>query len=182
MTFFNILERIGYKLIRLKFVGFSISPYLWIGIVNRVLPRFRNFIAIDVLIISIVIVTIILSLICWRLIWSCPVDLAFLSFDIANITYAACTGWGLHNEDFLVIRGWVFSCMYRMQFIHWSDANNSHLHTFFPCCCRMLLNVLVLDGGVVKIAFVLLRFSRSYCFSRFQVSVGFALAFLSVSW
>ena len=35
----------------------------------------------------------------------------FLSFNIANITSAACMGDGLHNEDFHVIRGCVLSCL-----------------------------------------------------------------------
>ena len=33
MTFSNIFDRIGSKLIGLKFVGSSISPDLWIGII-----------------------------------------------------------------------------------------------------------------------------------------------------
>ena len=108
MTFSNIFDRIGSKLIGLKFVSFSISPNLWIGIIIEWFHGFWNtFVTIDILIINVIywIVTIRLSLICWRLIWSCPVDLVFFSFDIANITSAACTGWGLHNEDFLMIRG-----------------------------------------------------------------------------
>ena len=67
---------------------------------NRVLPRFRKYLC-DY--------RCKLSLICWRLLWSCPVDLVFLSFNIANNTSGACTG--LHDEDFLVIRGCVLSCL-----------------------------------------------------------------------
>ena len=120
MTFSYILYIIGSKLIGLKFVGSSISPDLWIGIFIECFHGLGNtFVALDVLIITVMygIVTIRLSLICWRLISSCPVDLVFLSFDIANITSAACTGWGLHNyEDFLVIRAWMCFIMYSLHF------------------------------------------------------------------
>ena len=114
MTFSNIFHRIASKLTGLKFVGSSISTDLWIGIIIEFFQGFWNtFVTIDAFIINViyVIVTIWLSLICWRLIWSCPVDLVFLSFDIANITSATCTGWGLHNEDFLVIHECVLSCL-----------------------------------------------------------------------
>ena len=36
MTFSNIFDRIGSKLIGLKFVGSSISPNLWIGCMDQV--------------------------------------------------------------------------------------------------------------------------------------------------
>ena len=67
MTFFNIFDRIGSKLINLKFVGSSISPYLWIGIIIECFHGFGNtFVTIDILIINVIygIVTIRLSLIC----------------------------------------------------------------------------------------------------------------------
>ena len=110
MTFFNIFDRIGSKLTGLNFIGFSISPDLWIGIIIESFHGFGNaFVTIDVWINVIYgIVTIRLSLTCWRLIWSCPVDLVFLCFDITSST---CTGWGLHNEDFLVIPECVLSCL-----------------------------------------------------------------------
>ena len=114
MTFSNIFDRIGSKLIGLKFVGSSTSPDLWIGIIIECFHGFGNtFVIIDVLIINLMygIVTIRLSLTFLRLISSCPVDLVFLSFDIVYITSAASTGWGLHNEDFFVIRGCVLSCL-----------------------------------------------------------------------
>ena len=88
MTFSNIFDRIGSKLIGLKFVGSSISPDLWIGVIIECFHGLGNtFVLIDVLIINVIygIVTIRLSLICWGLIWSWPVDLVFLSFDVANI-------------------------------------------------------------------------------------------------
>ena len=140
MILSNIFDNIGSKLIGLKFVGSSISPDLCNGIMMECFHGFRNtFVTIDVLIINVIygIVTIRLSLICWRLIWSCPVDLVFLSFDMTNILelrYAACTGWGLHNEDFLVIRGCVLSCLacisnplvWCLCFMSW--------FRFLPCC------------------------------------------------
>ena len=49
MTFFNIFDRIGSKLIGLKFVGSSISPDLWIGMIiecfhgSRVVINFYFF-------------------------------------------------------------------------------------------------------------------------------------------
>ena len=135
MTFSNIFDRIGSKLIGLKFVSSSISPDLWIGIIIKCFHGFGNtFVTIDVLIINVIhgISTIRLSLICWRTIRSCPVDLVFLSFDIANITSAACTGWGLHNEDFLLVRGCVLSCMLSLHIKSKSDASVSRRCTFSP--------------------------------------------------
>ena len=41
-SFSNIFDRIGSKLIGLKFVGSSISPDLWIGLLIG-LPRFRKY-------------------------------------------------------------------------------------------------------------------------------------------
>ena len=67
MTFSNIFDRIGSKLIGLKFVCSSISPDLWIGIIIQCFHCFGNaFVAIDVLIINVIygIVAIGLSLIC----------------------------------------------------------------------------------------------------------------------
>ena len=66
MTFSNILNRIGSKLIGLKFVSSSISPDLRIGIFIECLHGLGNtVVAIDVLIISVIygILTIRLSLI-----------------------------------------------------------------------------------------------------------------------
>ena len=67
MTFSNIFDRIGIKLIALKFVGSSISPDLRIRIIIECFLGFGNtFVTIDVLIINLIygIVTIRLSLIC----------------------------------------------------------------------------------------------------------------------
>ena len=67
MTFSNIFDRIGSKLIGLKFVGCAISPDLWIGIIIECFHGFGNtFVTIDVLIINVIygIVTIRLSLTC----------------------------------------------------------------------------------------------------------------------
>ena len=67
MTFSNIFDRIGSKLIGLKFVGSSISPDLWIGIIIECFHGLGNtFVTIDVLIINVIyeIVTIRLSLTC----------------------------------------------------------------------------------------------------------------------
>ena len=67
MTFSNIFDRIGSKLIDLKFVGSSISPDLWIGVNIECFHGLGNtLVTIDVLIINIIngIVTIRLSLIC----------------------------------------------------------------------------------------------------------------------
>ena len=67
MTFSNIFDRIGSKLIGLKFIGSSISPDLWIGIIIECLNGFGNtFVTINVLMINVIygIVTIRLSLIC----------------------------------------------------------------------------------------------------------------------
>ena len=67
MTSTNILNMIGSKLFSLKFVGSSISPDLWIGIINECFHGLGNtFVAIDVLIISEMygIVKIKLSFIC----------------------------------------------------------------------------------------------------------------------
>ena len=162
MTFSNIFDRIGSKLIGLKFVGSSISPDFWIGIIIECFHSFGNTSAtIDVLIINVIygIVTIRLSLTCWRLIWSCPVDLVFLSFDIASITSAACTGWGLHNEDFLVILGCVLSCL-----VHFKSIGLMLLFhvvvRFLPSCCKKVVEGAGTYGGVLEITFVLLRFSR----------------------
>ena len=66
ITFSTILDRIGSKLIGLKFVGSSISPDLWIYIIIECFHGLGNaFVAIDVLII------IVQSLQCMEL-W--PVD------------------------------------------------------------------------------------------------------------
>ena len=67
MTFHNIFDKIGSKLIGLKSVGSSISPDLWIDIIIECFYGFGNaFVIIDVLIINVIygIVTIRLSLIC----------------------------------------------------------------------------------------------------------------------
>ena len=133
MTLSNIFRRIGSKLIGLKFVGSSISPELFIGIIIECFRGLGNTF-IDVLIINVIyrIVTIRLSLICWRLIWSCPVDLVFLSSDIANITSTTCTGWGLYKEDFLVIRRCVLSCLYPAHQVNSSDSSVSRRCAFSP--------------------------------------------------
>ena len=94
MRFSNIFDRIGSKLIGLRFVGSSISPDLWIGIIIGCLHGLENTVVTsDVLIISVIygIIAIRLSFIL-RLIRSCLGDLAFFSFDIANITSDVCTG------------------------------------------------------------------------------------------
>ena len=101
MTFSNIFDRIGSKLIGQKFVGSAISPDLWIDIIIECFHGLGNtFVTIDLLINNVIygIITIRLSLICWRLISLYPANLVILSFDIANITYPAATGWGLHND------------------------------------------------------------------------------------
>ena len=105
----------------------------------------------------------------------------FLSFDIANIISAACKGWGLHNEDFFVIRGCVL-----MPSLHIKSIGLMPLFhvvvRFLLCCCKKVVQCAGTSGGVLGIAFVLLRFSRYYsCLSRFQVSLGFFLALLSAS-
>ena len=67
MTFSNIFDRIGSKLNGLKFVGSSISPDLWIGIIIECFLGLGNaFVTIDVLIINVIygIVTLRLSLTC----------------------------------------------------------------------------------------------------------------------
>ena len=67
MTFSNIFDRIGSKLIGLKFVGSSMSPDLWIGMLIECFRGFRNtFVTIDVLIINVIygIETIRLTFIC----------------------------------------------------------------------------------------------------------------------
>ena len=67
MTFSNIFDRIGSRLIGLKLVGSPISPDLWIGIIIEWFHGFGNtFVTIDVLIINVIygIVTIRLSLTC----------------------------------------------------------------------------------------------------------------------
>ena len=67
MTFSNIFDRIGSKLNGLQFVGSSISPDLWIGIIIESFHCLGNtFVTIDVLIINVIygFVTIRLPLIC----------------------------------------------------------------------------------------------------------------------
>ena len=159
MTFANIFDRIRSKLIGLKFVGSSISPDLWISIIIECFHGLGNtFVTIDVLIINLIygIATIRLSLMCWRLIWSCPVDLVFLSFDIAD---ADCTGWGLHNEDFLVIRGCVPSCLACTSTpLVWCLCFTS-LHVFSPALAKKVVEGGYTNGGVLEIAFVLLWFA-----------------------
>ena len=55
MIFYNIFDRIGSKLIGLKFVGSSISPDLWIGMIIECFHGFGNtFVTIDVLIIDVI--------------------------------------------------------------------------------------------------------------------------------
>ena len=66
MTFSNIFDRIGSKLIGLKCVGSSISRDLWIGIIIECFHVLGNtFVTIDVLVINVIyrIVTIRFSLI-----------------------------------------------------------------------------------------------------------------------
>ena len=54
MTFSYIFDRIGSKLISLKFVGSLISPDLWIGIIIEYFYGFGNtFVTINVLIINV---------------------------------------------------------------------------------------------------------------------------------
>ena len=177
MTFSNILDRIESKLIGLKFVGSSISPDIWIGIIIECFHGFENtFVTIDVLIINVIYgkVTIRLPLICWRLIWSCPVDLVFLSFDIANIPSAECTGWGLHNEDFLVIRECVLSCLAcPSNRLVWCLCFTS-LYVSSPGVAKKLLKVLALMVGFLKFHMVCFDFPGTIgCRSRFQLSLGF---------
>ena len=55
MTFSNIFDRVGSKLIVLKFVGSWISLDLWIGIIIECFHGFgNNFVTIDVLIINVI--------------------------------------------------------------------------------------------------------------------------------
>ena len=122
----------------------------------------HTFLTIDVFIINVIhqIVTIRLSLICWRLIWSCPVNLVFLSFDIANIRSVACTGWGLHNEDFLVIHECVLSCLAcTSNPLVWCLCFTS-LYVFSPAVAKKVVEGAGTSGGVLKIAFGSLRFSK----------------------
>ena len=67
MTFSNIFDRIGSRLMVLKLVGSSISPDLWIGIIIESFHGFGNtFVTIDVLIINVTngIVTIEIMIMC----------------------------------------------------------------------------------------------------------------------
>ena len=142
----------------------------------------NTFVTIDALIINLIygIVTIRLSLICWRLIWSCPVDLVFLSFSI--VRDAACTGWGLRNEDFLVIRGCVLSCLASTSDpIVWCLCLTS-VYVFSPAVEKKLLKVLALIVRYWKLHLFYFDFPGPSCLSRCQVSLGFVLAFLSASW
>ena len=90
-----------------------------------------------------------------------PSWLSVLEFQYSK--YYICrlyTGWGLHNEDFLVIRGCVLSCQHVHQ-IHGSDASVSCRWTFSPLllqksCWRCWH--LWWHWWVLEIAFDLLRF------------------------
>ena len=108
IIFSTIFDRIGSNFISLKFVGSSISPDLRIGIIIECSRYSGNtLLIIDVSIIRAMYgVALITFSICCSLIWLCQVDLVFVSIDIyiLLVTSAACTGWGLHNGVFSVIR------------------------------------------------------------------------------
>ena len=132
----------------------------------------NTLVTIDVLIIIVMygIVTIRLSLTCWRLIWSFPVDFVFLSFDITNITSAAFTGWGLHNEDFLVIRGCVLSCVAcTSNPLVWCLCSTS-LCVFSPFVAKKVFKVLAHMVGFWKFHLFCFDFLGTSSLSRFQVS------------
>ena len=89
----NDFHLINYFFLSTQWVELNL---LWIGIIIECFLDLGNiFVAIiDVFIMRVMygIVTRRLTLICCRLIWSYPIDLVFLSFDIANVTSASCTG------------------------------------------------------------------------------------------
>ena len=79
----------------------------------------------------------------------------------ANITSAACRGWGLHNEDFLAIRECVLSCMPSLHIKSIGMMSLFHdVVRFLPCCRKKGVECAGTYGGVLEIAFGLLRFSR----------------------
>ena len=81
MTFSNIFDRIGSKLIDLKFVVSSISPDLWIGIIIECFHGFGNtFVIIEIINVIYRIVTIRLSLIM-------PCSLSVLEFRYSSILH-----------------------------------------------------------------------------------------------
>ena len=154
MIFSNIFDKIVSKLIGLKFVGSSISHDLWIGMIIECFHGLgHTFVTIHVFIINVIyrIETIRLSLICWRLIWSCPVNLVFLSLDIPNITSAACAGRLLQNEDFLVIRRCILSCLACTSSPLVWFLCFTWLYVFSPDVAKKLLKVLALNDGFWKL-------------------------------
>ena len=55
MTFYNIFDKIGSKLIGLKFVAYLTSPDLWIGIIIECFHGFGNsIVTINVLLINVI--------------------------------------------------------------------------------------------------------------------------------
>ena len=95
-----------------------------------------------------------------------------------TVTSAACTGWGLHNEDFLVIHRCVLSCL---------ACTSSPLvwplfHVvvrFLPCCCKKVIEGASTYGVVLEIAFVFLLFSRNYsCLSRLKICSSILESFM----
>ena len=72
MTFSNIFDRIRSKLIGLTFVGSSISPDLWIGIIIECFHGFGNtFVTIDVLIINVIYGIVTIRLFCKSKVMRC---------------------------------------------------------------------------------------------------------------
>ena len=142
----------------------------------KVSPRFRKYLCdyqcIDN-IISVMydIVTMRLFLMRCRLIWSCPVDLVFLSFDIANITSAARTCWGLHHEiSLLVIREWVLSCLVcTSNSLVWCLCLTA-MYVFSPVIAKQVAKGACSYGGFRKFHLFCFNFPGTSCFSRFQVS------------
>ena len=148
MTFSSIFDRIGSKLIVLKIAGYSVSPDLCIGMIIECFHGFGNtLVTIDVLIINVIyyIVTIRLSLICWRLFSSCPVDIVFLSFDIANITSDACTGWG----QLPTAAGWVtkYRELYRKIPFQGNIGNSCLTCQFLSVMSKSILHVKSVSSG-----------------------------------
>ena len=178
----NIFYRMGSKLI-----GLNLSVFLYrlmnelILIRIALLPRFRKYLcdywSIDNIIsVMYCIVTMRLFKICWRLIWSCLVDLISLSFVMANVTSATCTGWGLLNEVFLLLNGTVLlasnplvKCLCFTSLYVFSPIVYFFV-CFLPYCFKKLLKVLALFVGLWKLHLYCFDFQGTSFFSAFQVS------------
>ena len=167
---FEYFDRIGSKLIGLKLVGSSISPDLWIDIIIKCYHCFGNtYVTIDVLIINLMygIVTIRLSLICWKInlimpSWQCSLVSIYLILHLPLVRVGNSTtrtfSWSVdvffHND---------VKQRHQTNQIHWSDASVSR---------RCAVSPLLLQKSCWRCSHLWWGYGNCICFaSIFQVDL-----------